>query len=147
MGDTITTLSQCLLSKRLWHEHLRIEQCEKYHFHWRNLRILLDEQQYTSLESAITESSCERKPGQSNDQDVLLREKRLDEGEEMLACIEVISTVAGPRIHFHYGELRLELEIKEFYQLTSLLQSARDAYEQYSSKSEGQASDKRGVRM
>ena len=128
MGNTKRILSEKYMSGApLYHNLLRVEKSEHIHIHWRDSRILLTIEQFkkffNTLEIAYKKWDGELLPGE----DVLLEMSDLP-GRIIFEGKGTIEEQYGDVIHFHYGDLRLELQPQTFLMLARLFEQAKREY-------------------
>lgn len=129
MGEIIKNLSFMFSNEEsLYSSSVRFESAEKIHFHWRNLRIILSEEQFESLFKCSAESfkkfnDIDRISGEGNG--ILLDDKKLTENTEKDISIELIKNNV---VHFHFKDLRLELKIGEFLDLCEVFKVAKKSF-------------------
>lgn len=128
MGDTKRMLSEKLFSgQALYFNLVRIEKSEYIHIHWRDSRILLTVDQFKIFFYAL-EKSYRKWDGQlSPGEDVLLEMAGIPD-KPIFECEGAIEEQHGDVIHFHYGDLRLELEPQTFLMMARLFEQAKREY-------------------
>jgi len=128
MGNPIRTLAEKWFSgSPLYHEFIRVEKCEYIHIHWRDLRILLTVEQFKSFFNTL-ETAYKKWNGKlSPDEDILLEIGNLPESI-IFEGKGTIEEQHGEIIHFHYGDLRLELQPQTFLMMARLFEQAKKEY-------------------
>ncbi|MCK5609732.1 hypothetical protein KAR91_48105 [Candidatus Pacearchaeota archaeon] len=128
MGNTKRMLSEKDFSGvALYSKLLRVEKSEYMHIHWRDLRLLLTVDQFkkffATLEKSYRKWDGQLSPGQDN----LLEMSDIPE-RTIFERKGAIEEQHGDVIHFHYGDLRLELEPQTFLMLARLFEQAKREY-------------------
>lgn len=124
MGKIVRLLAkEEFVNRSLFENCIRTEIAECFHVHWRDMRILMDRDQFTTFIKCVTESHSGLKFGE----DRLLR--MLDvPGKAPFRDEAKIEEIEGGCIHFHYRDMRLELEPACFVKLCNLFSEARRKY-------------------
>jgi hypothetical protein len=125
-----------------------IERCENFHIHWRNLRLVLDEDEWevycNSIWSAYQKWCSQGKPSpveqpdkeDPNKKDTKVPPSYLHRGKvkpthgelstELAIEKQVDQHYAKNAVHFHYKSLRLDLSVDEFLLLAEEFSKAAD---------------------
>ena len=124
MGDINRVLSKVKLDTvPFFQDSVRMEVAEAIHVHWRDLRILMSPVQARAfLDSSIKSEIVW--DGNLSQTDKVLDNKKLDTniifGDE-----GKVEELKDGNIHVHWRDLRLELTVKDFISLCTLLHDAR----------------------
>ena len=129
MGNVRDILSRIFLkTDQLFKKQIRIEQAEKIHVHWSDIRILMEPSQFRSFFVAMTLAIKAWDGGLSPDSDKVLSHIEFD--EEVVFNREVsIELQKDGNFHFHYNDLRIEMTPDTFVILANLFCDARKIYE------------------
>ena len=132
MGKIREILSKIELpfSSSLFEKRMSIEEAERIHFHWRNLRVLFTPRQYDVVTETFNKA-IKKWDGKLNAENDLTLHDTIIPGEIIFNKEVSIEEQEDGTIHFHYQDLRLELRPKEFLKLTKLFNEAWDAYFPY----------------
>ena len=130
MGNPIDTLSEKYFSGApLYVEFVRVEQCECIHIHWRDLRILMTVEQFKRFFETLKDAYKIWDKELSPEKDVLLISSNIPESP-LFEGRGLIEEQHGELIHFHYADLRLELQPQTFLMMTRLFEQAKRKYNQ-----------------
>ena len=145
MGKIIETLVSIvpLRLQGLWHNVMRIEECEtgNIHIHWRNTRLLLTRGQFLDFAACVQSAKENLNADKERDNwgNVVLSSCKIEEPtlDGNCICVESIERDMEPqpdwppdhlpkfpnKIHVHYKDLRLEFEPDEFQQIKDAISS------------------------
>jgi len=110
----------------LFNSDLRIEVSEAIHLHRRDIRFLMSERQYENFTKGVIEAFGVW-DGKLADKDSILDNSSIP-GNELLSGRWAIEELEGDTIHFHYGDVRIEMTHKRFQRLLKLFKEAGEKY-------------------
>ena len=127
MGDIKKILGfKKLNSSPLFCNDLRVENAESIHLHWRDLRILMSQSQFSTLHNGVTEAVINWDGALSNE-DLVLSHTNLP--DKIIFKDEAkVEELRDGNIHFHWRDLRLELTPEDFLSLCELIISSKNSY-------------------
>lgn len=132
MGDIVKLLSRRDFSeikeKALYEKGLRIEVSEAIHVHRRDVRLLMDIDQFYSFVDSVNQANAKFN-GKLSDVDLMLHCSVIPD-RELFEDEWKIEEVKGDTIHFHYGDLRIEMNPRRFRELASLFKDALESYDE-----------------
>jgi hypothetical protein len=133
-----------------------IERCENFHIHWRNLRLVLDEEEWelfcTSLWSAYQKWCSQGKPSpveqpdkeDPSKKDTKIKPNYLYSGKvkpkhgelptELAIEKQIDQHYAKNMVHFHYKSLRMDLSVDEFLIIAEQIAEAADVMKNMKNK-------------
>ena len=128
MGDIARILAaKTSFSAPLFNDKLRLEAAEAMHIHWRDLRILATVSQFETVGDAFYKAFKKWDGSLSEDEDVNLSYPVLPDGILFDTICSIEEQESGI-IHFHYGDIRLELKSEIFLFLARLFEQAKKKY-------------------
>ena len=128
MGNPIRTLSEKHFSGApLYAEFVRVEETECIHIHWRDMRILLSPEQFKVFHKTVLDAFNKWDGKLSPDEDVLLEQIEIP-GVIAFEGIGSIEEQHSELIHFHYGDIRIELQPQRFLMIARLFEQAKRKY-------------------
>jgi len=104
-------------------DSLRIEQAEFVHLHWRDVRLVLNEQQFAFLIQFINKADKVWN-GYIGTEDTVLSTAEIPDGVIFDNIISIEEQENGD-VHFHYQDMRIELSRIMFVHLADLFIEAR----------------------
>ncbi len=150
MGWIEKTLSDTDIepSSDIYSDFHSIERCENFHIHWRNTRLVLDEEEWelycNSMWSAYQKWCSQGKPSpvelpckdDPNKKDTKVKPNYLYNGKvkpthgelptELAIEKQIDQDYAKNMVHFHYKSLRLDLSVDEFLIIAEEVSKAAD---------------------
>ena len=128
MGKVTQLLSYIKIAtdQAMYKGSTRIEVSEAVHIHRRDVRTLMTPNQFEHF-SVSVEKAKKRFNGQLSPSDVILDYSEIPD-LELFDREWKIEEVKGGLIHFHYGDLRIEMTPKRFEMLAGLFQTALEIY-------------------
>lgn len=129
MGKVIQLLS-CVKTadKAMYKENTRIEVSEAVHIHRRDVRTLMTTNQFEQFSTSV-EKARKRFDGELSPFDIILNSSEIPDSE-LFDREWKIEEVEGGIIHFHYGDLRIEMIPERFKMLAGLFQTALEVYDE-----------------
>jgi len=133
MGKIKTMLSENKLKgDSLFSTYVRIESSECVHLHWRDCRIVLTPKQFTELVKTMNVAISKWNGHCDDSKDILLEMTEIPESclfKNRLA----LEVQEGPEgiIHFHYDDLRIEMELYRFWDFVEAFEKAKQAARDY----------------
>lgn len=146
MGQTIRNLSTKELSgKPIFPNRLVVECCEKFHFHYKNLRLLLSASEWKEFAKGVSESFsrwqsldspepkegthielCRKQVTDNTDNSIKINlNKNLYKDHDGRIFAEGADFKDQDYIHFKVRNIRLELSLLEFQQLAEAVIEAK----------------------
>lgn len=121
MGELIRILDTTTLSEQpKYQSSVRIESAECIHFHWRDMRIVMDPSQFVTLIEMF--SDCQNWQGEKGEGDgLVLSDKTIPNKCENTIRIEVNRPEV---IHLHIGDIRFEMTKERFLEIAHSISNA-----------------------
>ena len=120
MGEIIKILDKINCGKSLYQISVRIESAECIHFHWRNMRIVMSDNQFMTMSKCIVESQSNWNGEKGEGNGLVLSDMIIPDAVEDTIVIEL----NNPNVHVHLKDLRLELEPDEFLKIADSMTRA-----------------------
>lgn len=149
MGQTIQTLSQRSLKRpAIFNNRFVVESCETFHFHYRNLRINLNFQDWQAIGKGIADAFmrwmrkgsptgghselCRKQVATNphNDGIMINLNKNLYKGNSGKIFSKGTDLKEDEYIHFKYRDLRLEMTKEEFKEMAECFKEAKGALDE-----------------
>jgi hypothetical protein len=105
----------------MYEEFVRVESCEAFHLHFRDLRLILTKGQIETIQNSCNDGMTVN--SQPTNGDVLLDSKILPDEQIFKEEIK-IELVEGGTVHFHYKDIRIEMLPNMFAILAEMFDEA-----------------------
>lgn len=112
--------------KSYFNDDLRLEISESIHLHYRDMRMLMTPEQFNHFLVGINKGSLKWDGGVA-DKDILLKNEKL-KGEQIFERVVSIEEQENGCFHFHYRDMRLELDERSFVGICDLFEEAKQNY-------------------
>jgi len=120
--------STCMKCTQLFAKQIRIEEAEKIHIHWNDVRILMEPEQFRTFFAAVASAVNNWDGNLSPDKDKVLA--HFEFNSDIIFRDELkIELQQDGNIHFHYNDIRIEMIPDTFIALCDLFEKARRNYE------------------
>lgn len=106
---------------------LRIEVAEAIHVHWRDTRILMKTGQFVSFINNLGIAQNQWDGQLSADKDIILRQSKIP-GDIIFNRQWKIEEQDNGCIHFHYGDIRIEMTAHAFQIMAGMFKKAKAKY-------------------
>jgi len=126
MGDVKTVLATKDFMDAYFEDALRLEVSEAVHLHWRDTRILLTPDQFKTFYNCLLRGYNVWDGGLA-DQDTVLHECVLPNGI-LLEPVVSLEEQENGCIHFHYKDIRVEINQSNFVNMALLFEEAKVNY-------------------
>lgn len=123
MGDIKAILSTSQKNKSYFSDDLRIEQAEWIHLHWRDVRILLTQDQFAFLRQNLI-NAFDVWNGKLSNVDMVLSTEKIPDDTIFRGAVSIEEQMNGD-FHFHYHDMRIELSREQFIKIADQFVEAR----------------------
>lgn len=123
MGDVKEILASVNTKEQPhFRDDLRIEVSEAIHLHWRDCRILMTPKQFVNFGGAVVKAGTGWS-GRLAEEDTVLCLTKITEDTIFKQQWKIEEQENGS-IHFHYGDIRLELKMSEFIKMACMFKDS-----------------------